>query len=116
MLIKRFMTDWQFACTLLGAPQQLKQTGGLLSHSRGHGGNVPALLRTLGCNCTGLIWPVAFKAPIARNFPADGRFVSNKQLGDWSLIVSSFHKDVDRISFNLAAIIVVYGQLRLAGR
>lgn len=116
MPVKRLMADWQLASNLLRAPLQFKQAGGLLSHPRWHGGSVPALLRTLGRNCTGLLWPVAFKAPIARNLPADGRFVSIKQLGDLSLIVSGFHKGVDLISFNLAEMFVVHGQLRLAGQ
>ena len=46
----------------------------------------------------------------------DGRFVSIQQLGDLSLIVSGFHKGVDLISFNLAEMFVVHGELRLAGQ
>ncbi len=116
MRVKRLIADWQLACNLLRAPLQFKQACGLLSHPMWHGGSVPALLRTLGRNSTGLLWPVAYKAPVARNFPADDRFVSIQQLGDICLIVSGFHKGVDLISFNLAEMIVVRGQLRLAGQ
>ena len=116
MLVKRLMADWQLTCNLLRAPLQFKQAGGLLSHPGRHCGCVPAFLRTLGRSCAGLLWPVTLKAPIARKLSADGRFVSIKQLGDLSLIVSGFHKGVDLISFNLAEMFVVHGQLRLAGQ
>jgi len=59
---------------------------------------------------------VTFKASIATKLPADNRFVSIQQLGDLSLIVSCFQKGTDLISFNLAAIFVDHGQLRLAGQ
>ena len=116
MLVKRLMADWQLACNLLRAPLQFKQAGGLLSHPGQHCACVPAFLRTLGRSCAGLLWPVTFKAPIARKLPADGRFVSIQQLGDLSLIVSGFHKGVDLISFHLAEMFVIHGQLRLAGQ
>ena len=116
MLVKRLMADWQLACNLLRAPLQLKQAGGLLSHPGRHCGCVPAFLRTLGRSCAGLLWPVSFKAPIARKLSADGRFVSIQQLGDLSLNVFGFHKGVDLISLNLAEMFVGHGQLRLAGQ
>jgi len=116
MLVKRIMTDLHFACHLLMAPLQLKQTGGLLSQPKRHGGSVSELFRTLGSNCKGLLWPVALKTPIAGNLPADSRFVSIKQLGDLSLIVSGFHKVVDLISFHLAEMFVVHMQIRQAGQ
>ena len=59
---------------------------------------------------------VDIKVPISRKLLADGRFVSIKQLGDLSLIVSGFHKGVELISFNLAEKFVVHGQLRPAGQ
>ena len=77
---------------------------------------VSAFLITLGRNYTGLLWPAAFKAPITRNLPADGRFVSLKQLDDLSLIVSGFHKGVVLIPFNLVEMFLIHGQLRLAGQ
>jgi hypothetical protein len=51
-----------------------------------------------------LLGPIAFKPAVARELPADGRFVSIQQLGNLSLILPSFHKDkgVDLLSFNLA--------------
>jgi hypothetical protein len=58
----------------------------------------------------------SLKAAIARKLPADGRFMSIKQLSDQSLIVSSFHKGVDLLSFKLAEMFVVHWQLRLAGQ
>ena len=70
---------------------------------------------SLGRKLTGLLGPIAFKPTIARKLPADGRFVSLKQLGDLGLIVSHFYKGLDLISFNLAEMFVVHGQLRLAG-
>jgi hypothetical protein len=42
--------------------------------------------------------------------------VSIQQLGNLSLIVSGFHKGVDLISFHLAEMFVIHGQLRLAGQ
>jgi hypothetical protein len=116
MLVKRLMADWQLACNLLRPPLQLKLAGGLRSQPGRHCGCVPAFLRTLSRSCAGLVWPVTFKASIARKLPADGRFVSIQQLGNLSLIVSVFHKDVDLISFNLAEMFVDHGQLRLAGQ
>jgi hypothetical protein len=116
MLVKRFITSWQFACNLIRAQVQLNQVAGLLRHPGWHGRSIPALLRTLSQEHAGLIWPVAFKATIARKLPTDGRFVSIKQLGDVSLIVSCFHKCVGQISFNLAEMFVVHGQIRLAGQ
>jgi hypothetical protein len=38
------------------------------------------------------------------------------QLGDLSLMVSGFHKCVYIISFNLAEMFVLHGQLRMAGQ
>ncbi len=103
------MADWQLACNLLRVPLQFKQSGGLLSHPGRHYGFVPAFLRTLGSSCAGLLWPVTFKAPIARKLTADGRFVSIHQLGDLSLIMSGFHKGVGLISYNLVEMFVVHG-------
>ena len=116
MLVKRLMADWQLACNLLRAPLQAQQICGLLAHPGGHSSSVSAFLRSLGRQLTGLLGPIAFKPAIARKLPADGRFVSIKQLGDLSLIVSGFHKGVDLISFNLAEMFVVHWQLRLAGQ
>jgi hypothetical protein len=116
MLVKRLMTDWQFTCNLLRAPLQLKQAGSLLSHPRRQGGCVPTFLSTLGRSCAGLLWPVTFKAPNERNFPADVRFVSIKQVGDLNLIVPRFHKGVELITFNLAEMFIVHRQLRMAGQ
>jgi hypothetical protein len=62
---------------------------------------IPAFLRTLGRSCAGMLWPVTFKAPIARNLSADGRFVLIKKLGDFSLILSGFHKGLDLIFLHL---------------
>jgi hypothetical protein len=116
MLVKRLMADWQFACNLLRAPLQFKQAGCLLSHPGRRCGCIPAFLRALGRSCAGFLWPLTFKAPIARKLSADGRFVSIQQLGDLSLIVSGFHKGIDLISFNLAGMFVVHVELRLAGQ
>ncbi len=116
MLIKRLMADWQLACNLPRPPLQFKKEGGILSHPGQHCFSVPAFLRTLGRSCAGLLWPVTIKAPIARKLPADGRFVSIQQLANLSLIVSGFHKGLDLISFNLAEMFVVHGQLRLSGQ
>ena len=107
------MADWQLACNLLRVPMHFKQTGGLLSHPGRHCGCIPAFLRTLGRSCAGLLWPVAFKAPISRNLPADGRFVSIKHLGDLSLIVSGFHMSEDLVSISKAEMFVVHRQLDL---
>ena len=115
MLVKRLMADWQLASNLLRTPLQAQQIGGLLAHPGGHSRSVSALLGSLGRQLTGLLGPIAFKPAVARKLPADGRFVSIQQLGNLSLIVSSFHKGVDLISFNLAEIFVGHGQLRLAG-
>jgi hypothetical protein len=101
---------------LLRARLQFKQTGGLLSHPERHFGSFTAFLKTLGRSGTVLFWPVTFKGPIARKLPADGRFMAIKQLADFSWIVSSFHKGLDWISYNLAEMFVVHGQLRLAGQ
>ena len=109
MLVKRIMTDWQFAGNLLKAPLKFKQAGGLLSHSGRHCGCVAAFLRTLSRSCAGLLWPVAFKAPIARTLPADSRFVSIQQLGNLSFILSGFHQGLELMSFNLAGMFVVHG-------
>jgi hypothetical protein len=116
MLVKRLMAGWQLASNLLRTPLQAQQICGLLAHPGGHSSSVSAFLRSLGCQLTGLLGPIAFKPAIARKLPADDRFVSIKQLGDLSLIVSSFHKGVDLISFNLAEMFVVHRQLRLAGQ
>ena len=116
MLVKRLMADWQLASNLLKTPLQAQQIGGLLAHPGGHSSSVSPFLRSLGRQLTGLLGPIAFKAPIARKLSADGRFVSIQQLGDPSLIVSGFHKGVDLISFNLAEMFVVHRQLRLAGQ
>ena len=91
-----------------------KQAGGLLSHRGRQCGFAPAFLRSLCRCCAGLLWQVIFMAPIASKIPTDGRFVSIKQLGDLSLIVSGFPKGIDLIPFNLAEIFLVHGQLRLA--
>ena len=106
------MADCQFRGNLLGAPLYLKQTGSLLSHQRWLGTSVAALLRTLDFNCTDLLRPVAFTAHIVRKFPADGRFVLIKQLGDLSLFVSCICKGLDLISFNLGGMFVVHRRLR----
>ena len=116
MLVKRLMTDWQFASDLLRTPLQAQQIGRLLANPGGHTSRVSALLRSLGRQITGLLGPIAFKPAVARKLPADGRFVSIQQLGNLSLIVSGFHKGVDLISFHLAEMFVVHGQLRLAGQ
>jgi len=116
MLVKRLMTDWQFASDLLRTPLHAQQIGGLLAHPGGHTSRVSALLRSLGRQLTGLLGSIAFKPAVARKLPADGRFVSIQQLGNLSLIVSGFHKGVDLISFHLAEMFVVHGQLRLAGQ
>jgi hypothetical protein len=60
MLVKRLI-DWQFACNLLVAPLQIKQSGRLLSYLGWHGCSVRALLRTLSLICTGLLWSVALR-------------------------------------------------------
>jgi hypothetical protein len=109
------MNDWKYASNLFGAPLYRKQTGGLRSHPRWLRGKVPTIFRTLARNFNGLFWPFAFKAPNARKIPAYGRFVSIQQLGALSLIVSGSHKGEDLLSFNLAELFVVHGQLRLAG-
>jgi hypothetical protein len=116
LLVKRLMADLQLGRNMIGALLQFKQARGLLGHLVLHCGCIPAFLITLGRSCAGLLWPVVFKAPIARKLPADGRFVSIKQLGVLSLIVYGFHKGVNLISFNLAKMFVVHGQLRLAGQ
>jgi hypothetical protein len=56
-----------------------------------------------------LLWPIAFKALIAKNLPAGDRFVPIQQLGDLSLIVSGLHKGENLIPFNFAKIFVVHG-------
>ena len=116
MLVKHLMADWQLASNLLRTPLQAKQMGGLLAHPGGHSPSVAALLRSLDRQLTGLLGPIAFKPAVARKLPADGQFVSIQQLGNLSLIVSSFHKGVDLISFNLAEMFVIHWQLRLAGQ
>ena len=116
MLVKRLMTDWQFASDLLRTPLHAQQIGGLLANPGRHTSRVSALLRSLGRQLTGLLGPIAFKPAVARKLPADGGLVSIQQLGNLSLIVSGFHKGVDLISFNLAEMFVVHGQLRLAGQ
>ena len=116
MLVKRLMADWQLASNLLRTPLQAQQMSGLLAHPCGHRSRVSALLRSLGRQLTGLLGPIAFKPAIARKLPADGRFVSIQQLGNLSLIVSSFHKGVDLISFHLAEMFIGHRQLRLAGQ
>jgi len=116
MPVKRLMADWQLASNLLRTPLQAQQMSGLLAHPGGHSRSVSALLRSLGHQLTGLLGPIAFKPAVARELPADSRFVSIQQLGNLSLIVSGFHKGVDLISFNLAEMFVVHGQLRLAGQ
>ena len=109
MLVKRIMTDLEIVGNLLKAPLKFKQVGGLLSHSRRQFGCVASFLRTLSRSCAGLLWPVFFKAPIARILPADSRFVSIQQLGDLSFILSGFHQGLDLMSFNLAEMFVVLG-------
>jgi len=116
MLVKRLMADWQLASNLLRTPLQAQQMSGLLVHPGGHSRSVSALLRSLGHQLTGLLGPIAFKPAVARELPADSRFVSIQQLGNLSLIVSGFHKGVDLISFHLAEMFVIHGQLRLAGQ
>ena len=116
MLVKSLMADWQLAGNLLRAPLQAQKIGRLLTHPGGHRSGVSALLRSLGRQLTGLLGPIAFKPAVARELPADGRFVSIQQLGNLSLIVSGFHKGVDLISFHLAEMFIVHGQLRLAGQ
>ena len=116
MLVKRLMADWQLASNLLRTPLQAQKIGRLLAHPGGHSRSVSALLRSLGRQLTGLLGPIAFKPAVARELPADSRFVSIQQLGDLSLIVSGFHKGVDLISFHLAEMFVIHGQLRLAGQ
>ena len=116
MLVKRLTADWQLACNLLSAPLQYKQAGCLSSHPGKYCGCIPAFLRTLGCNCAGLLWPVTCKTPIARKLPAVGRFIAIQQFGDLSLNLSGFHKGVDLISFNLAEMFVADGQILLAGQ
>jgi hypothetical protein len=63
-----------------------------------------------------LLGPIGFNPAVARKLPADGRFVSIQQLGILSLILPGFHKGVDLMSFNLAEMFVVHGELRLAGQ
>ena len=116
MLVKRLMADWQLASNLLRTPLQAQKIGRLLAHPGGHSRSVSALLRSLSRQLTGLLGPIAFKPAVARELPADSRFVSIQQLGDLSLIVSGFHKGVDLISFHLAEMFVIHGQLRLAGQ
>ena len=116
MLVKRLMADWQLAGNLLRTPLHAQQIGRLLAHPGGHSRSVSALLRSLGRQLTGLLGPIAFKPAVARELPADSRFVSIQQLGNLSLIVSGFHKGVDLISFHLAEMFVIHGQLRLAGQ
>ena len=116
MLVKRLMADWQLASNLLRTPLQAQKIGRLLAHPGGHTSGVSALLRSLGRQLTGLLGPIAFKPAVARELPADSRFVSIQQLGNLSLIVSGFHKGVDLISFHLAEMFVIHGQLRLAGQ
>ena len=116
MLVKRLMADWQLASNLLRTPLQAQQIGGLLAHPGGHTSRVSALLRSVGRQLTGLLGPIAFKPAVARELPADSRFVSIQQLGNLSLIVSGVHKSVDLISFHLAEMFVIHGQLRLAGQ
>lgn len=116
MLVKRFMTHWQFASDLLRAPLYAEQVLGLLDHPGGHGSGVSALLAALGRQFAGLLGAVSFKPTVTRKFPADGRFVSIQQLGYLRLIVSGVHKSVDLISLHLAEMFVIHGQLRLAGQ
>ena len=72
--------------------------------------------RTMYRELTKLDAPQGVTERVVGKLPADGRFVSIQQLGNLSLIVSGFHKGVDLISFNLAEMFVVHGQLRLAGQ
>ena len=116
MLVKRLMADWQLASNLLRTPLQAQQIGGLLAHPGGHRSRVSALLRSVGRQLTGLLGPIAFKPAVARELPADSRFLSIQQLGNLSLIVSDVHKSVDLISFHLPEMFVIHGQLRLAGQ
>ena len=86
MLVKRLMADWQLASNLFRTPLQAQKIGRLLAHPGGHRSRVSALLRSLGRQLTGLLGPIAFKPAVARELPADGRFVSIQQLGNLSLI------------------------------
>ncbi len=70
----------------------------------------------MGIKRTGLLWPVAFRAPISRKLPADVRFVSIQELGDMISIVFEIRNVADLISFNLIELLIVRGQLRLAGQ
>ena len=115
-LIKRFMAHRQFSSDLLRAPLHTEQVLGLLDHPGRHSGGVSALLTALGCQLAGLLGAVPFKSTVTRKLPADGRFVSIQQLRYLRLTVSGIHKNVDLISFHLAEMFVIYGQLRLAGQ
>jgi hypothetical protein len=110
------MADWLLSINLLRTPLLAKQIGGLLAHRGGHTCRVSAVLRSLGLQLKGLIEPIASKPAVWRKLQADGRFVSIQQLDNLSLIVSCFHKAVDLMCFNLAEMIIIYGQLRLVGQ
>jgi hypothetical protein len=109
------MTDCQFLATCSVLQCRLSKQSAC-SASQGGTDSFPALLRKIGRNCKGLLWPVAFKDPIGEKLLADDRFVSIQQLGVLSLIMSDFHKGLDQIPFNLAEMFIVHGQLRLAGQ
>ncbi len=115
-LIKRFMAHWQFSNDLLRAPLHTEQVLGLLDHPARHSSGVSALLAALGGQFAGFLGAVPFKSTVTRMRSAVGRFVSIQQLGYLRLTVYGVHKSVDLISFHLAELFVIHGQLRLAGQ
>ena len=116
MLVRRLISVLQLASNLLSTSLHAQQIGGLLAQPGVHSSSVSALLRSLGCQFTGLLGLIALKPAVACKLPADGRFMSIQQLVYLSLIMSGFHEGADLMSLNCGEMFLVHGQLRLAGQ
>ena len=64
----------------------------------------------------GLFGAIAFAPAVPDQLAANGGLAPIEQPGNLGLIVSGFHEGVNLISFGLAEVFVIHGQLRLAGQ
>ena len=114
MLINGFMADGQLRGNLFWTPLHAQQGIHLIFHPRRYRVGVATVLRSIGRHLASLFGSIPTRATVAAQFSADGGLVSIQQFGYLRLIVSSFHKGVNLISFSLAEVFVFHKQQRHA--
>lgn len=107
------MAFWQRIDDLLLASLKPHQSTGLLLHPWRWRIGVTTRSRTYASNFTSLLGFIATTPGIETQLATTrGALALSNQAGNLTDVVLGFNKDVNQISFNLAEVFVIYGQLR----